>query len=77
MSPSRAEVRAEVAAIKRHATVIGLMRRALDPAPISDDPREPLRQRPRQKKPRAVLVFPAKYARLLQACMCQRRVRAQ
>jgi hypothetical protein len=27
--------------ILRRATIIGLMRRALDPAPIADDPREP------------------------------------
>ena len=41
--PSRNEqIRAEAAAILRHATIIGLMRRALDPAPIADDPREKL-----------------------------------
>jgi hypothetical protein len=65
-------VTATAAEIRRHATVIAIKRRALDPAPISDDPREPLWERPRQKKPRPILIVPAKYARLLQACMCLR-----
>lgn len=35
------QIRAEAAAILRSATIIGLMRRALDPTPIANDPREP------------------------------------
>jgi hypothetical protein len=63
------QVRAETAAILRYARVAEIKRRALEPAPIADDPREPL---PRQKKPRAVLIIPARYAQRLQACVCLR-----
>jgi hypothetical protein len=62
-------IRAEAAAVRRYATVAAIKRRALDPEPILDDPREQLL---RQKKPRAVLIIPAKYVRMLQACMCLR-----
>jgi hypothetical protein len=69
---SRNDIRAEAANIRRFATVAAIKRRALDPAPIADEPRDPLRDRPRPKRPRAVLAFPPRYARLLQACMCLR-----
>jgi hypothetical protein len=46
-------IRAEAAAIRRYATVAAIKRRALDPEPILDDPREP---RPRKKKPRVIFV---------------------
>jgi hypothetical protein len=62
-------VRTEAATIRRYAAVMAIKRRALDPTPIADDPREQLL---RQKKPRAVLIIPAKYVRMLQACMCLR-----
>jgi hypothetical protein len=63
------QIREAAADIKRRAIIIVLMRRALNPAPIPDDPREPL---PRQKKPRAVLIIPARHAQRLRACMCLR-----
>jgi hypothetical protein len=66
---TRNEIRKMAAEIRRYAVVAGIKRRALNPAPIPDDPREPL---PRQKKLRAVLVFPARYSRLLRSCMCLR-----
>jgi hypothetical protein len=72
MAARSEQIRAEAATILQHATVAGIKRRALDLTPIPDDPREPVRGRPRKKKPRAILVFPARYARLLQACMCLR-----
>jgi hypothetical protein len=46
-------IRAEAAAIRRYATVAAIKRRALDPEPILDDPREQLL---RQKKPRVIYV---------------------
>jgi hypothetical protein len=49
--------------------VAEIKRCALEPAPIADDPREPL---PRQKKPCAVLIIPARYAQMLRACVCLR-----
>jgi hypothetical protein len=72
MHAASEQIKIESAAILRHARVIQIKRAALGLAPIADDPREPLRERPRKKKPRAVLVVQARYARLLQACMCQR-----
>jgi hypothetical protein len=69
MATHSEQARAEAANIRRHAAVAAIKRRALDPAPIADDPREPPQ---RKKRPRAVFIFPAKYARLLRACVCLR-----
>jgi hypothetical protein len=76
--PTRNEqVREASQDILRRATIIGLMRRALDPAPIADDPREPKelqrRREPlckRQRRPRPLFVFPqnVKLRRLLMSC---------
>jgi hypothetical protein len=81
-------VKAMAAEIRRYATVAGIKRQALGLVPIADEsnlPREslisladlgptnkPLRERSRQKKPPAVLIIPARYARLLQSCVCLR-----
>jgi hypothetical protein len=73
MSYSRAEVRAAAADIKRRATIIGLMRRALDPAPILDGPSDQnLDRMPR--RPRPIFVFPqnARLRRVLLSCICRR-----
>jgi hypothetical protein len=59
-------VRAETAAILRHARVIQIKRAALGLAPIVKFPVA------RPTKPRAVLIIPSRYARLLQACRCLR-----
>jgi hypothetical protein len=71
---ARPQVRAAAADIRRYAAVAAIKRRALDPTPIVDDPRE-LSVPGRTlfpKKPRALFVIPAKYAKLLQACRCLR-----
>jgi hypothetical protein len=100
--PTRSEIQAEVAAIRRHAAVIAIKRKALLTASmiISDDekdvdsihtlggqpmvdlrdarrwllangeagPASPTAKAGRMpRRPRPILVFPAKYARLLQA----------
>jgi hypothetical protein len=63
--------------ILRRATIIGLMRRALDPAPIADDPREPdhvKMARPVKRKPRPIFVLPAnaRLRRILLNCCIKR-----
>jgi hypothetical protein len=66
-------VRCEAREILRYARVAEIKKAAFGLAPIADDPREPLRERLRQKRrARAVLVFPAKYAKLMRACVCLR-----
>jgi hypothetical protein len=69
---SSEQIRAETAAILRHARIVQLKRMVLNPAPILD---APLRESPRPKRPlRPVFVFPenARLRRLLMSCVCRR-----
>jgi hypothetical protein len=79
--PARNEqIRRAAADIRRYAAVIAIKRRALDPAPIADDPREPLGKifpAPGRKFParaRPLFVFPenARLRRVLMSCVCRR-----
>jgi hypothetical protein len=63
-TPARNEP-TEADIIRRFARVAEIKKRALDPAPIPDERREPP---PRKRKPRVLFVFPAKYARIMRAC---------
>jgi hypothetical protein len=63
-------VRAETAAILRHARVIQIKRQALGLAPISKFPSGTLISRP--TKPRVLFIFPARYTRVMRACRCLR-----
>jgi hypothetical protein len=68
--PARSELaKIESAAILRCARITEIKRRAFGFMPVADGPREPL---PRQKKPRAVLVFPPRYARMMRPFICLR-----
>jgi hypothetical protein len=76
--PTREQIWAMATEIRRQATVIALKRQALDPAPIPDGSHE---QKfggkfaivtPNRRAPRAILVVPAKHARLLMTYMCLR-----
>jgi hypothetical protein len=64
-------IAAEVSHIKRFARVAQIKRAALSFAPIAD---EPFRECQRKKRPRAVLVIPARHARgcCRPACACGR-----
>jgi hypothetical protein len=68
----REQVRAEVAAIKRHATVVAIKKQALGLAPVCGRGIASRSLLYPQKRPRALFVFPPKYARVLQACRCLR-----
>jgi hypothetical protein len=69
------QIRTEAAEILRYARVAEIKRAALGLAPIADDHREKLSVligNAFPKRPRALFIFPAIYARLLQACVCLR-----
>jgi len=63
-------IRAESAAILRHARVIQIKRAALGLARIVKFPCRISVSRP--KKPRQLFIIPGKYARLMRACVCLR-----
>jgi hypothetical protein len=58
------QIKGEVAAIKRHATVIAIKRQALDAAPRVH------RKLPLPKRPRPVFIFPSRYAKLVRSFAC-------
>jgi hypothetical protein len=70
MRTARSElVTAMAAEIRRHATVIAIKQRALDPAPIHDGSYEQKSggqiSSPNRRAPRAILAVPAKFTELL------------
>jgi hypothetical protein len=70
---TRSEILAEAAAIRRYAMVAGIMRRALDPAPIletSCQRQEVLNLKVASKfrRPRPLFIIPPRYARIMRAC---------